>query len=89
MGMAIVCRAADSLGWTHTPCADTVCGILARYNLPTTCNYSAEALANAALSDKKRVADTVALIVPRRVGECVVRDTPVSELAAFIERGLV
>ena len=56
--------------------------------LPTSCPYPAEALARAALSDKKRAGDRIALILPERVGKCRVETIGVSDLEDAFRRGV-
>ena len=81
-GMAIVARAS------HCPDTEAIIGCLDRFGLPTGTAYSAEALADCALSDKKRAGGTVNLIIPRAIGHCEIVPTPVEHLKSFIEEGL-
>ena len=82
MGMAIVARGCG--------CVDTprIIGCLQRFGLPTETKFSAQTLADATLSDKKRSADTVKLILPERIGKCNIVSTPVEQLLSLIEAGL-
>ena len=50
--------------------------------------YSVEALAQAALSDKKRAGDTITIVVPREIGACELKKIHVSELEPIIRAGL-
>ena len=61
---------------------------LAANGLESRCPFGAEALAQAALTDKKRVGDAISLVVPTAVGACEVRRVPVGELCAIFERGV-
>ena len=81
-GIAIVCRAAK--------CPDTsrIVALLESFGLPTSTDLSAEALAKAAASDKKRSGGTLNLIIPKSIGHCQITPTPVENLKAFIEEGL-
>ena len=65
-----------------------ILSILERFGLPTTTNCSAQMLFDSALSDKKRFGSTVNLIVPQRIGNCIIHTVPVSELIHFIKAGL-
>lgn len=56
--------------------------------LPVSCEFSAHDLADAALSDKKRSGDFINLVVPEKLGKCVLKKTNVNELENFIEKGL-
>ena len=87
-GLAIMARAAETLGWTEEPLAERIAACLAKNGLPTGTDYTAEALAQAALSDKKRAGDTITVVVPRRMGECELKKLPVSELPGLIAAGL-
>ena len=82
IGMAIVARSCG--------CADTprIIGCLQRFGLPTETEFSPQLLADAALSDKKRSANTVKLILPEKIGKCSIVSTPVEQLLSFIEAGL-
>ena len=87
-GLAIMARAAETLGWTEEPLAGRIAACLAKNGLPTDTDYTAEALAQASLSDKKRAGDTITVVVPRRIGECELKKLPVSELLGLIAAGL-
>lgn len=82
IGMAIVAKAS---GCT---CADEIIGTIKKFRLPTTTNFTAEALCDVALSDKKRFGATINLIIPAAIGDCQIRSLPVEELKSFIEAGL-
>lgn len=87
-GIAIVTRAAVY----QNICNDDTClqihHVLEKFGLPTHCVYDAQHLYNTALSDKKRSADIVNLIVPKAIGDCIILPTKTNELKAFIEAGL-
>lgn len=48
----------------------------------------AEALAKAALADKKRSGDSITIVVPRAIGDCELKRIPVTELLPIIAAGL-
>lgn len=82
IGMAIVSKAGCPAIYAE------LCAVLAKFNLPTTTDFSAEDLYTSALSDKKRSGGTVNLIIPREIGHCEIVPTPVDKLEFFIEEGL-
>lgn len=88
IGMAIVSRAAAELGICDKAVCEEVIAVVKQFGLPTDTRYCAEDLYQCALSDKKRSGGTVNLIVPRAIGDCFIRPTPVEELKAFIQAGL-
>ena len=87
-GLAVIARAAEALGWTKQPIAARIAACLAKNGLPTGTDYTAEALAQAALADKKRAGDSITLVIPQRIGECELRKLPVSDLLPVIRAGL-
>lgn len=82
IGTAIVTRASGCQD------NDRILSLLSRFSLPTSTDYTAEALYSYTLSDKKRSGGTVNLIIPRSIGCCDIVPTPVEELQSFIEAGL-
>ena len=87
-GLAVMARAAERLGWTQEPIAGRIAACLAKNDLPTGTDFSAQDLARAALSDKKRAGDTITIVVPRRIGTCQLHKLPVAELEHLIAAGL-
>ena len=88
IGMIILTRAAERMG----VCVPGVLGrlkiALEAFGLPTDCSYPADALAEAALGDKKRHGDEVTLILPKAVGECVLYPVKTSDLLGIVRLGL-
>jgi len=87
MGMAAITRAAEKLGVCE-PCYERVCAALTANDLPTRCPYSAEELANAALSDKKRSGGRINLVLPKKIGECFLYPVDVTEVERIFALGL-
>ena len=87
-GLAIIARSAEALGWTEEPIAYRIAACLAKNGLPTGTEYSAEALAEAALADKKRAGGDITLVIPQRIGACTLKKMPVTELLPVIRAGL-
>lgn len=88
IGMAVMTRAAVRLGMAGEACLEALLRALGRYALPARCEYSAKALAGAALSDKKRMGGEIALVIPREAGRAEILELPVGELEGFIQKGL-
>ena len=70
------------------PIAARISACLAKNNLPTGTEYTAEALAAAALADKKRAGGDITLVIPRRIGLCELKKVPVTELLPIIAAGV-
>lgn len=86
-GLAIIARSAERLGWTEAPLAERIAACLAKNGLPTDTAYPPEALAQAALADKKRAGGDITLVIPQRIGKCALRKMPVTELLPVIAAG--
>jgi len=88
IGMAVITRASERSGLCETPCLCDLIPALERYNLPTRCDFSAKELAAAALHDKKRMGDSVTLVIPKSSGRAELHELPVEQLEDFIAKGL-
>lgn len=87
-GLGVIARASEALRWTAEPVAARICRCLAENGLPTGTDFPPEALAEAALSDKKRSGERVTLVVPERIGHCALKTVPVGELPRIIRAGV-
>lgn len=63
--------------------------ILQKFGLPIATTYSAQEIAEAAFRDKKRSADTISLVIPKNIGECIIYPYLVNDLETYIKAGLV
>ncbi|MDR0897756.1 MAG: 3-dehydroquinate synthase [Oscillospiraceae bacterium] len=83
IGMALAAGAANRADVCRAIlAANRACG------LPTACPYSATELAQAALTDKKRLGDRITLVLPERVGLCKLESIPIHALEDAFARGL-
>lgn len=84
IGMVYAARIAASLGRCDVACVKRIREALTANGLPTEADFKLGALADAALSDKKRAGDSITLVLPNRIGACELLPVPVgllSELA--------
>ena len=88
MGMAIVSRAAVSMGICPEGDLCEILDMIRGAHLPTECPYSAEELTAVALGDKKRFGNTISLVIPYSIGDSRLYKIGVDELESFIRRGL-
>jgi len=88
IGMVIVSKAAACCGICSQETAGQIFDIINQFGLPCSTIFSAADLYLSALSDKKRTGDTVNLIVPKHIGECIIHPVHVNEIQKFIESGL-
>jgi len=88
IGMVIETRAAVKKNLCPPECLAMLIELLERYALPTKTNYTAEELFEAALHDKKLMGGTIALAVPRAIGDCELMQISASALQDWIASGL-
>ncbi|MEG6617266.1 3-dehydroquinate synthase [Peptococcaceae bacterium 1198_IL3148] len=88
MGMKTISTAAWRLGLSEEDCSQPITAALLANNLPLTVPFSAKELAEAALLDKKRRGDTITLVIPKRIGHCLLHKIPVTALEDFIKQGI-
>lgn len=88
MGMVIVSRLSLAMGWSKEDCCTPITAALNKYRFPLDCPYTAAQLTEAALKDKKRMGDTITLVVPIELGDCQLVKVPVDQLESIIEKGL-
>ena len=82
IGTAIVARASAC------PDRERILNLLVTFGLPITTQYTARDLYEYTLSDTKRSAYSVSLIIPRAIGDCEIVPTSIHELESFIQAGL-
>ena len=88
IGMSVITKAAAMQNFCDLQLYRRLVAVLEQFQLPVTTQFTADALVAHALSDKKRSGDTLNLIIPVAIGNCIVHPIPVAELKAFIESGL-
>ncbi len=82
-GICIITRATG-----NEPLARRLEKIMVSFDLPTTTDYPADQLITAILSDKKRNADQITLVIPATIGCCLRKNIPISQLETLIKAGM-
>lgn len=80
IGMAIISKIGDSLGWSREDTHSQIIKCLENNNIPTNIDVKNEELLSAMLKDKKRNGDTINLVISEKIGNCVLKSIKVSEL---------
>ena len=88
IGMVIVMRASINKGICAPEELDELIEMLVAEGLPTSCDFCAKELAEAALGDKKRTGDSISLVVPYSIGDSRLLKISINELEDFISKGL-
>ena len=87
MGMGIMTRACVRMGKCPKECQEVLEALLEKYHLPNTCNMDTADLLEAAKADKKRRGNSITLIQPDVLGNCVLHKTNYDELTQVLELG--
>jgi len=88
LGMLYISRAAYKLKLVEKDISDKILNALIKNNLPVSCSFSPEELSEAAGSDKKRNADTINFIIPKDIGDCVIKPLNPQDLLKIISAGM-
>ncbi|MDL2217283.1 3-dehydroquinate synthase [Christensenellaceae bacterium OttesenSCG-928-M15] len=82
-GMLMIARAAEKLGLCVPGVSRAIERALIACKLPTACPYPPEALAEAALTDKKRRGGEITLVMPRDIGDCFLHPVRAGDLTSL------
>ena len=86
-GMAMIARAGEAMGITAAGTAGAIAGALEKKGLPVNTEFDVEQLVSAAMTDKKRLGETITMVFPRRIGECFLYIAPVEYMKQIIRLG--
>ena len=85
IGMAIISKISDSLGWSKEETYSPIIKCLENNNIPTNTNVTNEELLSAMVKDKKRTGETINLVIAEKIGNCVLKSIEVSKLKEVLE----
>ena len=88
IGLSVITRSATSMNLCERETLDRIITLLNQFNLPVDTDFSVDVLAQAALTDKKRLGDTLNLVIPKRIGCCMIYPISITKLQSIIEIGL-
>lgn len=86
-GMAIVARSGEKMGITKLGTASRLEKLLVANALPISADYPDSDLAAAAMSDKKRAGSSITLVLPEKIGSCILKKEPLSKLEEYVREG--
>ncbi len=88
VGTVIATKIAENLGICEKETHKEVERMLTKYNLPTEYDITPEQLCDAALLDKKRGGGKLTLVLPERIGKCILYDVNVDDLQEIFSKAL-
>ncbi|MCL1884476.1 MAG: 3-dehydroquinate synthase [Defluviitaleaceae bacterium] len=87
IGMAMITRSSVKMGLCPPECLEVLESLLEKCGLPNRIDFSPEEIFNAALSDKKRMGDTLTEVIPTKIGLCELKKMPINELLERVKKG--
>ena len=88
IGMVTIMRAAVARGLCPAADLDTLIALTKQLGLPVSCDFGADELAEAALSDKKRAGASITLVVPYAIGDSRLCKIPAADVGSWFAKGL-
>lgn len=88
MGLGIMTRAAAARGNCSKQTALRIQNALENCGLPVVTGYSAQEMARIAVSDKKRTAKGVSVVLPRAIGDCFFEEVSLEALGELFASGM-
>ncbi len=88
IGMAVVTRATAALGLCDEVTKNIIIKTLIKLGLPTKTSFNPQDIAKIILSDKKRTGDTINMILPETIGNCVFYPIKTNQLETFLKAGI-
>ena len=86
IGMVIVTKAYEAANGPDSSMSERLIATLQQYQLPVSCDYSLKDLAEQAISDKKRAGNTISILLPEKIGNCVICDMSMDAWIAFVAK---
>ena len=80
VGMAIISKISDCLNWSKEATYPQIVKCLENNDIPIDTEVKTDELLSAMAKDKKRNGDTINLVIPEKIGNCVLKSVAVSEL---------
>ena len=87
IGMVMMTRAAVKKGYCKEDTLEQLIALLKQYHLPTEVPYPALSLLGIVRSDKKTMGGTVTLVVPEKIGRCMLVPVPVCDVPDWLTAG--
>ena len=84
VGMAMIARLSEKKGYAKEAFSARLCAILTEYGLPTDYAITPEAIYAIAAGDKKVEGSSITLVVPEKIGSCVLKKVTLAEFRELL-----
>ena len=61
--------------------------LLKLYKLPIRTKYKSSSIISAAKGDKKRAGDSIVLVLPQKIGSCILKKVSFSKVEEYVKEG--
>lgn len=85
IGMAMMTDLCEKLGICQSGTKTRLVEVLSKFEIPYETDYSAKALSDAMVMDKKRRGDEIALVMTEKIGSCFYKKFAISEIEGFLQ----
>ena len=84
IGMHMICHVSEKAGYAKEPLCKRLDAILEKYGLPCTYPITAQDLYLLSRVDKKTEGENITLVLPVRIGECILKKMPLAEFEKLV-----
>lgn len=88
IGMLMMARAGEAAGLTQSGTADRIEAVLKNCGMPTSCEFTAEEICDAAMLDKKRRGDSMNIVLLKSIGDSFVYKIKCADMLEFVKKGV-
>jgi len=88
IGMVMAASAAEEMGICNADCRIEIKEMVISFGLTHKTDLSGTELLDAMISDKKRSLEEMTLVLPKKIGHCVLKKIPVSDLDPVIKAAM-
>jgi len=86
-GMYHISQLSYLAGLSPVDCSVELGRVLKKYGFSISCDYSSDAVIDAALADKKRTGDFITLVIPREIGDCRLVKVDMHKFREIVRKG--
>lgn len=88
IGMLMISRAGEAAGLTQSGTAEQIETVLKSCGMPTSCEFTAEEICDAAMLDKKRRGDSMNIVLLKSIGDSFVYKIKCADMLKFVSGGI-
>lgn len=84
----MISRAGEAAGLTQSGTAERIETVLKSCGMPTSCEFTAEEICDAAMLDKKRRGDSMNIVLLKSIGDSFVYKIKCADMLKFVSGGI-